>query len=139
MGQGFIDYPRAGRRGIGRWLPSWKLVLSLALIAAGVGAVGLAYLVSTTPIPAPNEVAMSNATVVFYADGKREVGRIGDFNRVQVALNEIPLNLQHAVLAAEDKDFYNHGGFSFTGIARDRKSTRLNSSHIPLSRMPSSA
>ena len=118
MGQGFIDYPRAGRRGIGRWLPSWKLVLSLALIAAGVGAVGLAYLVSTTPIPAPNEVAMSNATVVFYADGKREVGRIGDFNRVQVALNEIPLNLQHAVLAAEDKDFYNHGGFSFTGIAR---------------------
>ena len=25
------------------------------------------------------------------------------------------------------------------GIVRDRKSTRLNSSHIPLSRMPSSA
>ena len=26
-----------------------------------------------------------------------------------------------------------------SGIGRDRKSTRLNSSHIPLSRMPSSA
>ena len=28
---------------------------------------------------------------------------------------------------------------SFLGVAGDRKSTRLNSSHIPLSRMPSSA
>ena len=28
---------------------------------------------------------------------------------------------------------------SFAGLQRDRKSTRLNSSHIPLSRMPSSA
>ena len=28
---------------------------------------------------------------------------------------------------------------SVVGLSRDRKSTRLNSSHIPLSRMPSSA
>ena len=30
-------------------------------------------------------------------------------------------------------------GVVFQGEKRDRKSTRLNSSHIPLSRMPSSA
>ena len=30
-------------------------------------------------------------------------------------------------------------GAGDTGVGRDRKSTRLNSSHIPLSRMPSSA
>ena len=29
--------------------------------------------------------------------------------------------------------------FGHLGVCRDRKSTRLNSSHIPLSRMPSSA
>ena len=114
----FIDYPREGRIGFTRWLPSWKLVLSLGLLATGLAAVALAYLVSTTPIPAPNEVAMSNATVVFYADGKREVGRIGDFNRVEVPLTEIPLAVQQAVLAAEDRDFYAHGGFSITGIGR---------------------
>ena len=114
----FIDYPREGRFGFSRWLPSWKLVLSLGLLGAGVAALALAYLVSTTPIPAPNEVAMSNATVVFYADGKREVGRIGDFNRVEVPLTEIPLTVQQAVLAAEDRDFYAHGGFSITGIGR---------------------
>ena len=35
--------------------------------------------------------------------------------------------------------FGNAGEGSGTGVALDRKSTRLNSSHIPLSRMPSSA
>src|ERR1051326_7670275 len=30
-------------------------------------------------------------------------------------------------------------GFALGGVVMDRKSTRLNSSHIPLSRMPSSA
>ena len=30
-------------------------------------------------------------------------------------------------------------GYGMMGAFRDRKSTRLNSSHIPLSRMPSSA
>ena len=37
--------------------------------------------------------------------------------------------------AANDKPTY----VSLLGLSRDRKSTRLNSSHIPLSRMPSSA
>ena len=40
-------------------------------------------------------------------------------------------------------DFLEKSGFSVNrasfGVAGDRKSTRLNSSHIPLSRMPSSA
>ena len=30
-------------------------------------------------------------------------------------------------------------GYTAEDVVRDRKSTRLNSSHIPLSRMPSSA
>ena len=33
----------------------------------------------------------------------------------------------------------NSGSGTYIDITRDRKSTRLNSSHIPLSRMPSSA
>ena len=31
---------------------------------------------------------------------------------------QVPLDVQHAVLAAEDRDFYEHGGFSPTGIGR---------------------
>ena len=37
------------------------------------------------------------------------------------------------------KQMENHSSGIYKGIGKDRKSTRLNSSHIPLSRMPSSA
>ena len=40
---------------------------------------------------------------------------------------------------AQCRFFRMHRNFSGTILDLDRKSTRLNSSHIPLSRMPSSA
>ena len=44
--------------------------------------------------------------------------------------------LEHGLQSAY---FAEAGGAAETVIIADRKSTRLNSSHIPLSRMPSSA
>ena len=41
-----------------------------------------------------------------------------DENRTIVNLEDIPKHVIHATLAIEDKDFYNHHGFSVTGIAR---------------------
>ncbi len=114
----FIDYPRAHREGVRRWIPSWKLVLGSGFLAGILGAIALAALVAATPIPAPNDIAMANATVVYYADGKKEVGRIGEFNRVEVPLAAIPIVMQQAVLAAEDRTFYEHSGFSISGIFR---------------------
>src|SRR5690625_7750941 len=32
-----IDYPRTGKRGIRRWLPSWRQILGLFLAAAALG------------------------------------------------------------------------------------------------------
>ena len=46
-----------------------------------------------------------------------------------IAFDVLPADLPDAVLAIKS--------LNMTGV--DRKSTRLNSSHIPLSRMPSSA
>ena len=113
-----IDYPRRGRSGFRRWLPSFKLVFGTIFLGGAVGAAGLTYLVMSTNIPAPNEVAQANTTIVYYADGRYEIGRIGDFNRVEVELAAIPLDVQRTVLAAEDKTFYEHSGFSLTGIGR---------------------
>jgi 1A family penicillin-binding protein len=39
-------------------------------------------------------------------------------NKTNVPLQEIPLHVRQAVIAMEDKDFYQHPGFSFTGILR---------------------
>ena len=71
-----------------------------------------------TTIPTPNELATSQATVVYYADGTNEVGRLGDSSRRSVPLSDVPDQVQKAVLAAEDRDFYDHGGISPVGFVR---------------------
>ena len=39
-------------------------------------------------------------------------------NRLPVSLNQIPVSLQHAVVAIEDERFYEHNGIDVRGIAR---------------------
>ncbi len=113
-----INYPRAERDGFTRWIPSWKLVLGLFTAGGALAVLALTVLVVSTPIPAPNDISIANASIVYYADGKSEIGRIGEYNRVEVPLSEISIATQQAVLAAEDREFYTHSGFSLTGIAR---------------------
>lgn len=48
---------------------------------------------------------------VFYSIGKAE-------HRNLVPLSEISDDLEHALIASEDKDFYKHSGFSIVGFAR---------------------
>jgi membrane peptidoglycan carboxypeptidase len=43
---------------------------------------------------------------------------VGTQNRQIIPLSQIPLNIRHAVLAAEDRGFYSNRAFSVTGIAR---------------------
>src|SRR5690606_41169171 len=71
-------------------------------------------------------------------------------DRISVPLEELPEVLIQAVLATEDRDFFDHRGIDPVGIGRalyhdlrgtsqsrqggsDRKSTRLNSSHVKIS------
>ena len=105
------EEPRRKRR----WIRGTFLTL-LVLGVLGVGAFAAA--VFLTPVPDPNEVARTEATVVYYSDGTTEIGRLGDSTRRSVALADVPLDVQRAVLAAEDREFYNHGGFSPVGIGR---------------------
>ncbi len=41
-----------------------------------------------------------------------------DSNRLPVSIDEIPLDLQHAVIAIEDERFYEHNGIDIRGILR---------------------
>lgn len=101
------------------WRRTWlrRTFWALLLIAA-LGTSVFAIALARTEVPTPNELATSEATIVFYSDGVNEVGRLGESTRRSVTLDQIPIDVQSAVLAAEDRDFYNHGGISPIGIAR---------------------
>ncbi len=113
-----IDYPRHGKHGIRRWLPSWKLVFGSFLTACLLLVGGFAAAVAFTKVPKPNDIAMAEQSIIYWNDGKTELGRLGEANRVAVDLKDIPLKAQEAVLAAEDRSYYEHGGFDPRGLAR---------------------
>lgn len=96
----------------------FRRILWTVVLVVGLGTAFIAVLLARTEVPTPNELATSEATVVYYADGVNEVGRLGESTRRSVPLDQIPTDVQLAVLAAEDRDFYNHGGISPLGIAR---------------------
>jgi membrane peptidoglycan carboxypeptidase len=88
------------------------VVPALLLIAAA----GLFY--ATTKVPLPQSINTAQVSTITYRDGKTEILKIGSVNRTNVALSAVSLDAQHAVLAAEDKNFYSESGISWTGIAR---------------------
>ena len=78
--------------------------------------VGVVY--ASTEVPSPDSITSAQTTVIYYSDGQTEMARLGDENRTNVALDQIALPAQQAVLAAENRSFYEDPGISFTGIIR---------------------
>jgi membrane peptidoglycan carboxypeptidase len=113
-----VDYPRAAYDGFRRYVPSFKQFLALAGVGflALVALLGVAY--AATPIPQPNDMISAQTTIVYYDDGKTEIGRFGEQNRIIIPIDQVPDHVQKAVLAAEDRSFYENRGISPTGIAR---------------------
>lgn len=113
-----IDYPRRGRTGARRFVPSWRQVLGLLTfgVAAGIAAFIALYLM--IDVPQPNQLATAQTTVVYYDDGKNVIGRFAEVNREIVSIEDIPDEVELAVLAAEDRSFYENEGISPVGIAR---------------------
>lgn len=104
-----------------RRVKTTRLLLFLGLLSImllGVTAIGL-LAVSIKDIPAWNTEALfsSNSTLIYDKDN-RLVAKIGVENRVPVSLNDIPLTVQQAFLAAEDHRFNQHHGVDFLGIFR---------------------
>ncbi|MFW5473285.1 transglycosylase domain-containing protein [Knoellia sp. CPCC 206450] len=112
---------RAGRAGSSqggakRSWPRRVLYTMLGLFVLGVAGVGIAY--AMTDVPEPNEVATAQTSVIYFADGKTEIGRVSEYNRESVKLKQVPVHVQRALLAAEDRNFYENNGISPTGIGR---------------------
>ena len=83
-----------------------------------IGVIALVVIYQRTAIPEPDQDAGRQVAVVYYSDGKTEMGRIGPVNRQNVQLSQVPLKVQYAFLTAEDRNFYDNKGVSPTGILR---------------------
>ncbi|MCQ9353343.1 penicillin-binding protein [Corynebacterium sp. 153RC1] len=89
-----------------------------AVIAAPLVAFMVAYIV--VDVPRPGELVSKQVSQIFASDGTTELARVvpAEGNRVEVPLETVPEVTRNAVLAAEDREFYENNGFSFTGFAR---------------------
>jgi membrane peptidoglycan carboxypeptidase len=114
-----VQFARPERRRTGwrRAVPTWRIVLGTFLFVVLLISGGFVAGYLLVDIPAPNQAAAAQTNVYLYSDGS-QIARKGDVNRQKVGLSEIPLSTQHAVLAAEDRNFYHEPAVNVTAMAR---------------------
>ncbi|MEV6632755.1 transglycosylase domain-containing protein [Actinoplanes sp. NPDC051470] len=91
------------------------MAAAIAVLIAGAG-VTVAVYVNSVDLPA--DPVKVQASTLYYRDGRTILARVGTQNHSDVPLSAVPEHVRQAVLAAEDRDFYDHPGFSVRGILR---------------------
>ncbi|MFF3732702.1 transglycosylase domain-containing protein [Streptomyces sp. NPDC002476] len=105
---------RTGRRRIAVALrTAFGALLLVALLLLG----GLVAGYELVDIPAANANATAQSNVYLYRDGS-VIARSGKVNRENVRLSQVPLTVQRAVLAAEDRDFYSERAIDLKAMTR---------------------
>ncbi|MEV7231621.1 MULTISPECIES: transglycosylase domain-containing protein [Polymorphospora] len=69
----------------------------------------------------PSELTVKSAPQISYlyaSDGKTPLATMYDENRRDVPLKDVNVLMQQAIIAAEDKKFYEHNGVDVKGVAR---------------------
>jgi len=98
----------------------YPVIFLIGLIAIGI-AMGLIILILTYPnLPSLEVLTDYRPKIplrIFTADGFL-IGEYGEERRAVVAIQDVPSVMKHAILAAEDDRFYQHGGIDYTGIVR---------------------
>ena len=91
----------------------------------GLAAIGIALAMIILALAYPNLPSLEVLTDyrpkiplrVYTADGFL-IGEFGEERRSLVAIHDVPTVMKHAILAAEDDRFYQHGGVDYIGILR---------------------
>lgn len=104
---------------IARWLVTAGVVLLGLIAVAGLGvAVYAAWLFHDLPGgDALVDYRPPTATRVYAADGTL-IGEFSEERRIYVPYDQIPPVVVQAFLAAEDRNFFRHGGIDVSGIGR---------------------
>ena len=102
------------------WVRRTLYVAMAVLIVLPIVTFGMAYVI--VDVPKPGDIRTNQVSTVLASDGS-ELAKIvpPEGNRVDVNIDQIPVHVRDAVMAAEDRDFYSNPGFSFSGFARAAK------------------
>ncbi len=115
---------RVGRNG--KPIPTWKFwlrrigvgALAAGLATALIGFIALFVRYQSLPVPEASEVALQQASAVYYADGTTVMGRLGEADRTIIDIDTLPSYVYNAFPAAEDRSFYTNPGVDAGGTAR---------------------
>ena len=94
--------------------------LAVSVGTAGAAAGAYAGIIDSAPdISEINIMPQGNATFIYDDQGTliRQLNSAGG-NRISVSIEEIPENMQHAIVAIEDSRFYEHNGVDSLGMLR---------------------
>ena len=100
-----------------KWVRRGLIACAAVLIVLPLLTFGMAYLI--VDVPKPGDIRTAQVSTILASDGS-EIAKIvpPEGNRVDVNIDQIPVHVRDAVMAAEDRDFYSNPGFSFTGFLR---------------------
>lgn len=101
-----------------RWL--LPLLVSLTLLLLPAILLGLAVMLTYPTLPSLEALTDYRPKIplrVYSADGVL-LGEFGEERRALVRIAEVPDVMKHAILAAEDDRFYQHGGVDYMGVLR---------------------
>ncbi len=101
------------------WLKAFiKLGTLIALLSLALICAVILYLTPALPrVDQLREVRLQTPLKVFSADGVL-IGEFGEQKRTPVSFDQIPAPLIHAILSAEDDNFFNHHGVDLLGLLR---------------------
>ncbi len=101
----------------GKWVRRGLLVGAVVLLLLPIVTFAMAYTI--VDIPKPGDIRTNQVSTILASDGS-ELAKIvpPEGNRVDVNIEQVPVHVRQAVIAAEDRNFYSNPGFSFTGFAR---------------------
>lgn len=99
-----------------------RALLALTLLALGAVALGLLgayqYLHPALPdVSTIKDIRLRVPLRVYSRDGKL-IAQFGEERRIPLSFEAIPAQMVNAVLAAEDDNFFSHGGVDYPGLTR---------------------
>ena len=115
-------------------LNKWWHYLLLAIVVGSLSIIALVGIAATVIYPAlPSLDALTDyhpkQPLRVYSEDKYLIGEFGEERRAYIKIENVPQNLKDAVLAIEDRRFYQHNGIDVKGILRAIKNNLTGQGH----------